>query len=200
MVSHTSKERPPGAGRSSFDLVDAPKLFAELRLQSGSILLDLGCGQWWYAFAASPAIGPEGRIYALDLWEEGISLVKERAAAGGYRNLKALVADTSKHIPLATGSVDVCLMATVLHDLVEAHTAAGTLKETARVLKPGGTLAIVEFKKIAGPPGPPLHIRLAPEEVEKLVTPYGFRQDRITDVGPYNYLITFIKLIPSLKD
>ena len=200
MVSHTSKERPPGAGRSSFDLIDAPKLFAELGLQSGSILLDLGCGQGWYTFAASPAIGPEGWIYALDLWEEGINSVKERAAAGGYRNIQALVADSSQHLPLATGSVDVCLMATVLHDLVEAHTAVGTLKECARVLKPGGTLAIVEFKKMAGPPGPPLHIRLAPEEVAQLVTPYGFRPERDVEVGPYNYLITFIKLVSSLQD
>jgi ubiquinone/menaquinone biosynthesis C-methylase UbiE len=91
-------------------------------------------------------------------------------------------------------------MATVLHDLVEAQTAAGTLREVARVVKPGGTLAIVEFIKIAGPPGPPLHIRLAPEDVERLVEPYGFHRIKLADVGPFTYLITFKKFRPRLED
>ena len=81
----------------------------------------------------------------------------------------------------------------MLHDLVEAGTAVAALTETARVLKPGGTLAIVEFDKVAGPPGPPVAIRLAPEEVARLVTPYGFQETGGVRVGPYNYLIKFVK-------
>jgi len=90
-------------------------------------------------------------------------------------------------------SVDVGLMATVLHDLVEAGTAAGALAEVTRVIKPGGRLAIVEFHKIDGPPGPPRHIRLDPAEVEALVAPYGFARQQTVKLGPYNYLITFVK-------
>ena len=84
-------------------------------------------------------------------------------------------------------------MATVLHDLVEAGTAAGALAELARVIKPGGRLAIVEFDKIDGPPGPPRHIRLDAAEVEALVAPYGFARQRTVKLGPYNYLMTFVK-------
>ena len=84
-------------------------------------------------------------------------------------------------------------MATVLHDLAEFAMADGALKEAHRVLKPGGTLAIVEFDKVEGPPGPPLRIRLTPEEVENLVAPYGFQKTRTARVGPYNYLILFTK-------
>ena len=94
-------------------------------------------------------------------------------------------------------SVDVGLMATVLHDLVEAGTAAGALAEVARVIKPGGRLAIVEFDKIDGPPGPPRHIRLDPAEVEALVAPYGFARQQTVKLGPYNYLITFVKLLDA---
>ena len=85
-------------------------------------------------------------------------------------------------------------MATVLHDLVEAGTAAGALAELARVIKPGGRLAIVEFDKIDGPPGPPRHIRLDPAEVEALVAPYGFARQQTVKLGPYNYLMTFSKI------
>ena len=83
-------------------------------------------------------------------------------------------------------------MATVLHDLVEVKTQHGALKEIARVLKPGGVLAIIEFVKAEGPPGPPIDIRLTAEEVESIVSPYGFLKEYIKDVGPYNYLEGFI--------
>ena len=99
-------------------------------------------------------------VYAVDLWEEGIAALKERAAREGRANLKALVAGGGPGPLRRRLSVDVGFMATVLHDLVEAGTAAGALAEVARVIKPGGLLAIVEFDKIDGPPGPPRHIRL----------------------------------------
>jgi hypothetical protein len=47
----------------------------------------------------------------------------------------------------------------------------------------------MEFKKIDGPPGPPKHIRLSPEDVTAMLDPYGFKKERTADVGPYNYLI-----------
>ena len=132
-------------------------------------------------------------VYAVDLWDEGIAALKERAAREGRGNLKALVAEAGQ-VPIERLSVDVGFMATVLHDLVEAGTAAGALAELARVLKPGGRLAIVEFEKIDGPPGPPRHIRLDPAEVEALVAPYGFARQQTVKLGPYNYLITFGKI------
>ncbi|MCK9376284.1 MAG: methyltransferase domain-containing protein [Syntrophobacterales bacterium] len=192
-MSHTEPQKPPGAGKSSFDLIDAAKLWAELDLPQGITFLDVGCGQGNYSLAAAAIIGPNGLVYAVDLWEEGIAALKERAAREGRVNLKALVAGAGQ-LPLEDRSVDAGFLATVLHDLVEDGTAGGALQELARVLKPGGRLAIVEFEKIDGPPGPPIQIRLNPEEVEALVGPYGFRREKTAQVGPYNYLITFVKL------
>jgi ubiquinone/menaquinone biosynthesis C-methylase UbiE len=186
------KGRPPGAGRSSFDLIDPAILWQELDFPKGITLLDLGCGPGHYALAAAPHIGPEGTVYAVDLWDEGIALLQQLASQECLYNIKGLVAEAGD-IPLDDQSVDVGFMATVLHDLVEAGTAAGALREMLRVLKPGGLLAIVEFDKTDGPPGPPKHIRLAPEEVEALVAPLGFKRQKTVKVGPYNYLITFVK-------
>jgi ubiquinone/menaquinone biosynthesis C-methylase UbiE len=192
MVHPTESLKLPGQGKSSYDLLDPGTLWAELDLAPGITFLDLGCGQGNYALAAATEIGPEGVVYAVDLWEEGIAALKNRAAKAGVTNLKALVAAAGQ-IPIEAGSVDVGFMATVLHDLVEAGTATDALTEMTRVIKPGGRLAIVEFEKVDGPPGPPRHIRLDPVEVENLVAPYGFRRQNTDKVGPYNYLITFIK-------
>jgi ubiquinone/menaquinone biosynthesis C-methylase UbiE len=193
MANHTESHKPPGAGKSSYDLIDPGALWTALNLPPGITFLDLGCGQGNYSLAAADRIGPTGVVYAVDLWEEGLAALKERAAREGRSNLKPLAAGADQ-VPMESSSVDVGLMATVLHDLVEAGTAAGALAEVARIIKAGGQLAIVEFDKIDGPPGPPRHIRLDPDEVEALVAPYGFARQQTVKLGPYNYLITFIKL------
>ena len=65
----------------------------------------------------------------------------------------------------------------------------GALRETARVLKVGSIFGIVEFKKIEGPPGPPIHIRLSQEEVESMIKPFGFTLTRSVDTGPFTFLM-----------
>ena len=187
-----NKGKPTGAGKSSFDLIDVETFYRELDLQKGAVYLDVACGRGAYSLRASEIIGPTGTVYAVDLWEEGIGLLKSKAAETNASNIKAFVADAGRNIPVDDQVVDVCLMATVLHDFVEDRISKEVLQEIVRVMKPGGVLAIVEFKKIDGPPGPPRHIRLAPEAVEDMLAPYGFSKDRLTDIGPYNYLMMFI--------
>jgi len=81
-----------------------------------------------------------------------------------------------------------------LHDFVEDRIDRGALNEIARVVKPTGRLAVMEFKKIDGPPGPPKHIRLSPDDVTERLEPYGFKKKHTVDVGPYNYLMLFKKI------
>ncbi len=191
MTNHAHDLKPPGAGKSSFDLIEAEKFFAALDLRPGATFLDLGCGRGAYSLPVAEIIGPAGRVYAVDLWAEGIAALQAEIDRHQLTNIEAIITDSGRPLPLAPASVDVCLLATVLHDLAEAGTAAGALAEAARVLKPGGKLAIVEFHKVAGPPGPPLHVKMSPEEVEAVVAPYGFHQEKLAEVGPHNYLLIF---------
>jgi ubiquinone/menaquinone biosynthesis C-methylase UbiE len=190
--------RPIGAGASSFELIDPTLLFSKLRLREGMVFLDLACGKGLYSIAVAEAIGEKGWVYAIDLWEEGIAHLRKEISARGLKNIKAMVADASKRIPLGDNQVDLCLMATVLHDLVRIKAHEGVLREVRRVLNPEGPLAIIEFKKIDGPPGPPRHIRLSPGEVEGILNAYGFKKKRTHQIGPYNYLMTFfLKELPK---
>ena len=188
-----NKTKPTEAGKSSFDLIDIDKFFKELDLQKGISFLDVACGRGAYCLAASEIVGEKGRVYGVDLWEEGIELLKAAADEKGIGNINAFVSNAGKQIPVDDHSIDVCLMATVLHDFVEDQIEKEVLHEIVRVVKPNGILAIMEFMKIDGPPGPPRHIRLSPEQVEDMLTPFGFLQERIVDVGPYNYLMLFKK-------
>ena len=192
MVTHNHK-KPTGAGSSSFDLIDVDTLFRELDLKEGITFLDVACGRGAYCLKASAIIGSTGTVYGVDLWQEGIEDLKTRALEEGALNIRAFVSDAGRQIPVDDQAADVCLMATVLHDFVEDHISEKVLAEVVRVLRPGGLLAVVEFKKIDGPPGPPKHIRLSPEEVAGILSPYGFSKERLTDLGPYNYLVRFRK-------
>jgi ubiquinone/menaquinone biosynthesis C-methylase UbiE len=182
---------PIAAGKSSFGLIDPGKLFSELQLKKDTVFLDLACGNGSYSIAASKYIGEEGTIYAVDLWKEGIDNLLKEIAIKQIKQIHASVADINKNIPVGNRSIDICLMATVLHDLIQENTEKGTLREIKRVLKPDGLLAIVEFKKVEGPPGPPLKIRLSPEELEHVLSAYNFHFIKTTEIGSYNYLSGF---------
>ena len=190
-MSKQEKHLPIGAGKSSFTYIDANALFELFQLDGTTHFLDIACGNGAYTLAASERIGPKGRLFALDLWEEGIALLREEAAKRGIENLQSFVGDATQEIPLEDASVDVCFMASVLHDFVHIQGEGTVLAECARVLKPDGKLAVVEFKKIDGPPGPPRRSRLASEEVEEFVVSHGFRKEREGEVGPYHYAMLF---------
>ena len=190
MANH-ARGGPLGAGRGSFDLIDPERVFSELHLRTGDVFFDLGCGRGQYAITAAEMVGDKGLILAMDLWEDGISSLLQEAAARGLRNIRALVSDISKRTPVEQETVDVCFMATVFHDLVLTKMAEGGLQEVVRVLKPAGLLAVLEFKKVEGPPGPPLASRLAPEEVERIVGQFGLEKEKLVEVGLYNYLLIF---------
>jgi ubiquinone/menaquinone biosynthesis C-methylase UbiE len=189
-----AEHKPLGAGHGTFDLIDRESFFEELRLGKSTVLLDIGCGRGDYTIALAELIGPEGRVYALDAWREGLAQVRKRASIRGLKNIETVRADVNKRIPLEDGTIDVCLMATVLHDLLREGTGEVALRETARVLKPGARLAIVEFKKVEVGPGPPQQVRLSEEETEAVVTPYGFKKEQVSELGAYHYL--FVASMP----
>jgi len=184
-------KKPKGAGKSSFELINQDKLTDMLPLESGSTVLDLACGKGIYSIFLSKIVGEEGLIYAVDLWEKGLQILGKEIEEQNITNILPLLDDATEQIEIDDYSVDVCLMATVLHDFEEMNKAGAVLEQVKTILKPGGHLAVVEFKQIDGPPGPPKKIRLSEEETEKMVTGYGFKKTNTIDIGDYNYLMTF---------
>lgn len=54
-----------------------------------------------------------------------------------------------------------------------------------------GFLTIVEFRKIDGPPGPPIGVRITLEDIEQTITPFGFKRKKILDAGLYHHGMVF---------
>ena len=183
--------KPKGAGKSSFELINTQILKQMLPIHQGSVILDLACGKGLYSLFLSQLSGQSGLVYAVDLWEEGLEILEQDALKKEAANILTIKADATREIDIEAHSLDLCLMATVLHDFKEMNADQTVLKQVLNLLIPGGCLAVIEFKKMDGPPGPPAHIRLSQEETEKLVTGVGFKKINTTEIGDYNYLTTF---------
>ena len=184
-------DKPIAAGKSSFNLIDQEKFFSEIDLSDAEVILDAACGAGVYSLALALRPSESRTIYAVDLWKEGIEGLSREIEARGIRNVHPAVADIGRNIPMDNASVDLCLLATVFHDFVEDHTDQGALREIKRVLKMDGLLFVVEFKKIEGPPGPPLSIRLSPLELEQALTRHRFLLLKTIDLGEFTYLSIF---------
>jgi len=183
--------KPIAAGKSSFDLIDFATLLSALALPEEVVFLDLACGAGKYAIEIARQRKQKGKVYAFDLWDKGIDQLKLKAGSLRLDNIEAHVCDVSGNLPLEEASIDVVLMATVLHDLIHDGTHDKTLSEILRVLKPGGKLAVIEFKKIAGPPGPPEKVRLSPDELVEILQPLGFQNLDTVELGTATYVSIF---------
>jgi ubiquinone/menaquinone biosynthesis C-methylase UbiE len=178
-------------GPSSFGVLDPELVFAALQLQPGMTLLDLGCGAGDYALRAATLVGETGAVFALDRMTEAIESLRQRTREAGITNLKTMVADIAAPLPVADGTVDVCLIATVLHMMRTSQNYQSIFDEVRRVLKLQGRLAIIECHKKETGFGPPLEFRVAPEELEATLIPLGFEKTSLVDLG-YTYLAQFM--------
>lgn len=186
-------EVPHEAGKSSIDLVDFEILYSSLPLAPGMEVLDLGCGSGNYALRLAGRLGPSSVVRGFDVWSAGVETLNRTASGLGLPNVRAETADLSALSTVRDGEADLALMATVLHDLAARGTGQKALGEAVRALKKGGWLALVEFKKIDSRPGPPLEIRLSPEDLLGLTAPFGLVPGKVVELGASTYLMLFQK-------
>jgi arsenite methyltransferase len=113
-----------------------PTAVAELR--EGETVLDLGSGAGADVLVSAQRVGPTGKAIGLDMTDEMLDLARANAAAAGVDNVE-FVKGYIEEIPLADGSVDVVISNCVIN---LAADKARVLAEAARVLRPGGRLAV----------------------------------------------------------
>ena len=183
------KHRHVHHSRSSKDILSAMEVLEAVGLEIGDIFLDAGCGDGYISIAASNLVGDRGKIYALDVYPESIETVKKEIEDKKLDNTHAILADISKNIPLDSDSIDMVLMANVLHGFVADEEVEKVMSNIVEVLKPGGVFAVVEFLKLEGIKGPPFNIRISPEEVSIILKDYGFDITDKLEIGQYHYIV-----------
>jgi len=149
-------------GPSSHQPHIATRMFDALGLGPGKVFLDLGCGPGDYALGAAGRVGLTGAVLALDTWGRVLTDLHAEAARLGLASLVPVRADITLSLPVASRSIDACLLAMVLHMPGRMEGMALVLDEVRRVLRPGGKFGVLEH---AG------HDRLPPTHPARRLTP-----------------------------
>ena len=131
-------------------------------------VVDVGCGIGFYTFPLSAIVGERGVVYAVDLSDDMLSLLKKEMEGRNVGNVKPILSQETK-IPLGDKTADVVINVNMLH---EAEDRDAFIKELKRLMKDDGRLLIIDHKKEPSPTGPPLEERISYDEAFGLLKKY----------------------------
>jgi ubiquinone/menaquinone biosynthesis C-methylase UbiE len=164
---------------------DPEKIFTAIGLSDGMVFVDIGCGEGYFSLPAARRVGPAGKVYASDLNEEAVMVLREQARAEGLTNLFTEVRPAEEFLA-CEGCADRVFFGIDLHDFSDP---SKVLRNARRMLKPSGNLIDLDWKDEAMAFGPPLEKRFSVTKARGLIEAAGLRIHSVQDAGPYHYLI-----------
>ncbi|MGE4062120.1 MAG: class I SAM-dependent methyltransferase [Rhodospirillaceae bacterium] len=149
------------------------EIAAAIGLKAGMSIADVGAGTGIYAPVFSKAVGPSGKVYAVDISRPLLAFIEKSMKEAGITNVTIVLgADKSIHLP--PNSVDVVFTSDVYHHFEYPQ---AILADIRRALRHGGQFIVVDYDRIAGvtPPSRLEHVRTDKQTVIAEVTQAGFQ-------------------------
>jgi len=155
-----------------------------LALKPDALVADLGAGTGYFSARLANML-PGGRVYAVDIEPDMVRYLEARAKREGLRNIVPVKGEADD--PRLPAQVDLILLVDVYHHIGERSAYFSRLRGA---LRPGGRIAIVDFK-LDSPVGPPPAGRIAPETVKAEMKAAGYRVAGEHSFLPYQYFLVF---------
>jgi len=158
-----------------------------MALQPGMVVADIGAGTGYFNPYLAAAVGPEGKVIAVDIERALVAHMTTRAANEGTPQVEPRLAapDNPK---LAPAEVDRILLVDTYHHI---DGRVDYFRALRGALRPSGSLVLVDFKKGDIPVGPPERHRLDPMMVEEELSTAGWRLVGSPDILPYQYVLVW---------
>jgi ubiquinone/menaquinone biosynthesis C-methylase UbiE len=168
---------------------DPDALHRELALAPGQTACDIGAGVGFHTVRMARAVGPRGKVIAVDVQPEMLAMLRENVDAEGLANVQT-VQGRADDPELPASVCDLELLVDVYHELADPD---AMLKALRRALARGGRLAIVEFRgEDPDVPIKPEH-KMTKAQVQRELEPRGFRLARSYDGLPWQHLLLFAR-------
>jgi precorrin-6B methylase 2 len=176
--------------RPERELEEKPdQMIESLGLKPGNVVADIGAGTGYITWRMAKKIGPDGKVYAVEIQQEMLDLLSENMKKRGVTNfVQTLGTETDPKLP--TNSLDLIIMVDVYHEFSHPFEMTDAM---VKALKVGGRLAFVEFKK-EDPTVPIKEVHkmsVAQVKTEMAVHPLEYSQT-VTNL-PWQHVIIFKK-------
>ena len=161
------------------------RLIRAIGLRRGQTVAEIGAGTGYLVRRLARALGPEGRVYAVDVEPRMLPILVARLRRGGLANVTPVLGlDDDPLLPAR--SCDLVLVVNTYH-----HFPGGPryLRRLRRLLRPGGRLVNVDFDRRETPVGPPVERRVARETFLRHARQAGLRLSREVTFLPYQYCL-----------
>lgn len=146
------------------------RVVTTLGISPGMRIADLGAGTGVFTLPLAAAVGEKGRVYAIDVDPGLLAIVGEKAKSAGLANIETIVAgETDPRVP---EPVDLLFLSDTLHHLPE-H--GSYVKQFAKLLRPGGRVAVIDFAEGKWPAGHE-SFTITPSQVDGWMEAAGFRR------------------------
>jgi precorrin-6B methylase 2 len=164
-------------------------LLAALQLQPGMVVADIGAGTGYLSRRMAPAVMPGGKIWAVDVQPEMISLLQAGAKRGGLTQIEARLGAVDD-VRLPAGSVDLAVMVDVYHELAYPYEVMASIM---KALKPGGRVVFVEYKaEDPRVPIKPLH-KMSEAQIKREAAVFALDWERTVSTLPWQHVVVFRK-------
>lgn len=163
------------------------EVVAALDLKAGQQVADIGAGSGYFSVRLARAVGPQGKVYAVDIQQDLMDHLAGRAKQEDLPNL-APTLGTPADPNLKAGSVDLIFICDVVHHIENRQ---GYYAKLAQALKPGGRIAIVDFFKRELPVGPGVAMKIAKPDMVAELEQAGFKLQTEHGFLPYQYFLVF---------
>jgi len=160
------------------------QVVAALALAPEARVADIGSGTGYFAVRLARAV-PQGTVIGADLEPDMVAYLNARAQKEKLANLSSHVAAADD--PKLPAPVDLVLVVDTYHHI---GARAQYFAKLRAALRPGGRVAIIDFK-LDSPTGPPPSGRIAPDQVEKEMAQAGYRRIAAHDFLPNQYFLVF---------
>jgi ubiquinone/menaquinone biosynthesis C-methylase UbiE len=162
-------------------------VISKLRLKPGMIVADIGAGTGLFEGALAGAVTPGGTVYAVDVEQGLIDHIAQRAKELKVTNVRVVLGKfTDPALPVRT--VDLALINDVLHHIEDRQTY---LKNLGGYLKPGGRIAVIDFRPGLGGHVNQPELRITKEQTDGWMAAAGLKPAEEVDLFTDKFFVVY---------